>query len=149
MDGDDRPTDAEVGRLQYQGHLHARRAAVCTYDPATPVCGHVAVYWQLLAQLPIEEDGVDSTQSVSVHQMLGTVLRMREYSAPCARKEAISRKDPFSHYVREPLGPQKVSKDLMVGIFSRVVRNPQWIQAGWARSSASFCIPRLHLTLDS
>lgn len=64
----------------------------CTYDPAPAVCGHVTVHLKLLAQLPIEEDGVDSTQRVSIHQVLGTVLRVSEHPAPCTGKEAISTK---------------------------------------------------------
>lgn len=69
---------------------------MCTYNPATPVRGHVAVHLQLLAQLSMEEDGVDAAQSVPIHQMLGTVLRMGEHPAPCTGKEVMSRKDPFS-----------------------------------------------------
>lgn len=66
-----------------------------TYDPATAVHRHVTVHLQLLASLPVEEDGVNPTQGVSIHQMLGAVLRVREHPATCAGKEAISREDPF------------------------------------------------------
>lgn len=70
----------------------------CTYDPAAPVRGHVAVHLQLLAALPVEEDGVNATQGVSVHQVLGAVLRVREHPATCTGKEATSREDPFSRH---------------------------------------------------
>lgn len=73
-----------------------------TYNPAAPVRGHVAEHLELLAGLSVEEDGVDPAQSVAIHQMLGTVLRMREHPAPCTGKEATSRKHPFSLSAQAP-----------------------------------------------
>lgn len=67
-----------------------------TYNPAATISGHVAVHLQLLAKLTMEEDGVDSTESISICQMLGTVLRMWEHSAPYMGKKETSRNDPAS-----------------------------------------------------
>lgn len=85
-----------------------------TYDPAAPVRGHVAVHLQLLASLPVEEDGVHPAQGVSVHQMLGAVLRVREHPATCTGKEASSREDPFSRRAWEPLEREKFPEDPFV-----------------------------------
>lgn len=90
------PVDEDTGLSAHAG------SSVRTYNPATPVRGHVAVHLELLAGLSVEEDGVDPTQSVAIHQVLGTVLRVREHPAPCTGKEATSRKHPSSLSARAP-----------------------------------------------
>lgn len=90
------------------GCLHVRRAAACTYNPAAPIRSHVTVYLQLLAELSIEKDGVNSAQSVSIHQMLGAVLRMSKHSALCIRKEAISRQCPSPYCAKSCLEQRRL-----------------------------------------
>lgn len=74
-----------------------------TYNPAATISGHVAVHLQLLAKLAMEEDGVDSTESVSICQMLGTVLRVWEHSAPCMEKKKLPEMILPPHWMGELL----------------------------------------------
>lgn len=53
------------------------------YNPSAPICGHVAVHLHPLANISIDGDSVDSAQSVSIHQMLGTILRISKHASSC------------------------------------------------------------------
>lgn len=56
---------------------------MATHNPATSIGGHVTVDLHSLAEVPVDGDGVDTAQCVSVHQMLGTVLRVGKDTAAC------------------------------------------------------------------
>lgn len=72
-----------------------------THNPATPVGGHVTVHRHPLAQVPVDGDGVDPTQRVSIHQVLGTVLRVGKDTSSCKikkkKRQNSSKETPFPH----------------------------------------------------
>lgn len=76
-----------------------------THNPATSISGHVTVHWHPLAEVPIDGDGVDPTQRVSIHQMLGTVLRVSKDTSSCKiiKKGKIQAKRHFSPMPQAPL----------------------------------------------
>lgn len=61
--------------------------ATATHNPATAVCAHVTEHLHPLAEVPVDGDGVDTTQCVSVHQVLGTVLRVGKDTATYKRNK--------------------------------------------------------------
>lgn len=62
---------------------------MATHNPATSIGGHVAVDLQPLAEIPIDGDGVDATQRVPVHQVLGAVLRVSKDTSTWEIKKKI------------------------------------------------------------
>lgn len=56
---------------------------MATHNPATSIGGHVTVDLNPLAEVPVDGDGVDATQRVSIHQVLGTVLRVSKDTSTC------------------------------------------------------------------
>jgi len=61
--------------------------ATATHNPATAVCAHVTEHLHPLAEVPVDGDGVDTAQRVSVHQVLGTVLRVGKDTATYKRNK--------------------------------------------------------------
>lgn len=72
---------------------------MATHNPATSIGGHVAVDLHSLAEVPVDRDGVDATQCVSVHQVLGAVLGVSKDTATCKirKKKSLSGGTPFPH----------------------------------------------------
>lgn len=60
---------------------------MATHNPAASIGGHVAVDLHSLAEVPVDGDGVDAAQRVSIHQVLGTVLRVSKDPATCEIKK--------------------------------------------------------------
>lgn len=46
-----------------------------TYNPASFISAHVTVHLHTLAGVPVNVNGVDATQCLSIQQVLSTVLR--------------------------------------------------------------------------
>lgn len=61
--------------------------ATATHNPATAVCAHVTEHLHPLAEVPVDGDGVDTAQCVSVHQVLGAVLRVGKDTATYKRNK--------------------------------------------------------------
>lgn len=59
---------------------------MATHNPSTSISGHVTVDLHPLAQVAVDGDGVDAAQGVSVHQVLGAVLRVSKDTTTCRRK---------------------------------------------------------------
>lgn len=77
---------------------------MATHNPAASVGGHVAVDLDPLAEVPVDGDGVDAAQCVSVHQVLGAVLWVSKDTAACKIKKKkkrlnLSKATPFPHVV--------------------------------------------------
>lgn len=56
---------------------------MATHNPAASIGGHVTVDLNPLAEVPVDGDGVDAAQSVSIHQVLGAVLRVSKDTSTC------------------------------------------------------------------
>lgn len=72
----------DEARLLCKGY-NAQSNCKATHNPSTSISGHVTVHLHPLAKLPVDGDGVDTTQRISIHQVLGTVLRVSKDTATC------------------------------------------------------------------
>lgn len=77
-----------------------------THNPATSIGGHVTVHWHPLTEVPVDGDGVDPAQRVSIHQVLGAVLRVSKDTSSCKikkRKKKAKFKQRISPMPQAPL----------------------------------------------
>lgn len=58
-----------------------------TYNPASFISGHVTVHLHTLAGVSVDVNGVDAAQSLSIQQVLGTILRCCKQTTPWREAE--------------------------------------------------------------
>lgn len=59
-----------------------------TYNPASFIRSHVTVHLHTLAGVPVNVNGVDPAERLSIQQVLGTILGCCKKATPWKRKKA-------------------------------------------------------------